>query len=67
MSHIYKTVEIVGSSTRGVDDAMREAVSKASKTLHNLQWIEVTNVRGHIENGQIAHFQVTMKIGFRLE
>jgi dodecin len=63
----YKTVEIVGSSTEGVDDAMRQAVIKASQTLHNLEWIEVQNVRGHIQDGKIAHFQVTMKIGFRLD
>jgi dodecin len=67
MSNVYKTVEIVGSSTTGVDDAMRQAVAKASKTLHNLEWIEVMSVRGHIQNAEIAHFQVTMKIGFRLE
>lgn len=67
MSNVYKTVEIVGSSTTGVDDAMRQAVEKASKTLHNLEWIEVVSVRGHIHNAQIQHFQVTMKIGFRLE
>jgi flavin-binding protein dodecin len=67
MSHIYKTVEIVGSSKDGVDDAMRQAVAKAAQTLHNLEWIEVVSVRGHIENNQIAHVQVTMKIGFRLD
>jgi dodecin len=67
MSNVYKTVEIVGSSTTGVDDAMRQAVAKASKTLHNLEWIEVMSVRGHIQGAEIAHFQVTMKIGFRLE
>lgn len=67
MSNTYKTVEIVGSSKQGVDDAMRQAVAKAAETLHNLEWIEVTNVRGHIQAGQIAHFQVTMKIGFRID
>ncbi len=67
MSNVYKTVEIVGSSPTGVDDAMRQAVEKASKTLHNLEWIEVMSVRGHIQDAKIAHFQVTMKIGFRLE
>lgn len=67
LNHIYKTVEIVGTSEDGVSDAMRQAVAKASETLHNLEWIEVSNLRGHIEKGQIAHFQVTMKIGFRLD
>ena len=64
---VYKSVEITGSSTSGVDDAIRNAVSKASETLRNLDWFEVTEVRGHIEDGQIAHTQVTLKIGFRLE
>jgi len=65
--HIYKTVEVVGSSTDGVTEAMRNAVSKASQSLHNLDWIELTGVRGHIENGQIADFQAIVKIGFRLD
>lgn len=67
MSNTYKTVEIIGSSKDGVDDAMRQAVTKASQTLHNLEWIEVMSVRGHIQNNKIAHFQVTMKIGFRID
>lgn len=67
MSNVYKTVEIVGSSTQGVDDAMRQAVARASQTLHNLAWIELISVRGHIRDSQIEHFQVTMKIGFRLD
>jgi dodecin len=65
--HVYKTVEIVGSSQDGISDAMRQAVAKASQTLHNLEWIEMTGVRGHIKDGRIAHFQVALKIGFRLE
>jgi len=65
--HVYKTTEIVGSSTTGTDDAMRKAVAKASRTLRNLDWFEVVGVRGHIENGDIKHVQVTMKVGFRLE
>ncbi|MET0659748.1 MAG: dodecin [Steroidobacteraceae bacterium] len=67
MPNTYKTVEIIGSSKDGVDDAMRQAVAKASQSLHNLEWIEVMSVRGHIQNNQIAHFQVTMKIGFRID
>jgi len=65
--HIYKTVELTGSSTEGTDDAVRKAISRANKTLHNLRWFEVTQVRGHIEDGEVAHFQVTLKVGFTLE
>jgi flavin-binding protein dodecin len=65
--HVYKSVEITGSSAVDVTDAMRIAVRKASQTLRNLDWVEVVGVRGHIEDGEIAHFQVTMKVGFRLE
>jgi flavin-binding protein dodecin len=65
--HIYKTVEITGSSTSGIDDAIKGAVTKASQTLRGLAWFEVTDIRGHIEDGAVAHTQVTLKIGFRLE
>ena len=65
--HIYKSIEITGSSASDLEAAMRAAVAKASETLRNLDWFELTNVRGHIEGGEIAHFQVTMKIGFRLD
>jgi flavin-binding protein dodecin len=65
--HIYKTIEITGSSTSDLEDAMRGAVMKASETVRNLDWFELTNVRGHIESGTIVHFQATLKIGFRLE
>jgi flavin-binding protein dodecin len=65
--NVYKVTELVGSSTEGVDQAIRNAVSRAGTTLRNLDWFEVKEVRGHIENGQIAHFQVTLKVGFRLE
>lgn len=65
--HIYKTVELTGSSTVGSDDAVRKAIERASKTLHQLRWFEVTQTRGHIENGQVAHWQVTLKVGFTLE
>ena len=64
---IYSVSEIVGSSTEGIDDAVRGAVARASKTLHNLDWFEVTNMRGRIENDELAHFQVTLKVGFRLD
>jgi hypothetical protein len=65
--HVYKTVEVTGSSASDLEAAMRGAVAKASETLRNLDWFELTAVRGHIENGEIAHFQATLKIGFRLD
>jgi len=65
--HVYKSVEITGSSPEGVTEAIDRAVAKASETLRNLDWFEVVNVRGHIADGRVAHYQVTLKIGFRLE
>ena len=65
--HVYKVVEIIGSSSKGTDDAIQNAIGRASKTLKNLDWFEVVETRGHIANGKIGHFQVTLKIGFRLE
>jgi dodecin len=65
--HVYKTVEIVGSSTIGPDDAVKRAIARASQTVRNLRWFEVLDTRGHIENGDVAHWQVTVKIGFTLE
>ena len=64
---IYSISEIVGSSTDGIDDAIRGAVARASKTLHNLDWFEVTNMRGRIDDAGLSHFQVTLKVGFRLD
>ena len=65
--HVYKSVEITGTSPEGVTEAIDRAVAKASETLRNLDWFEVVNVRGHIDDGRVAHYQVTLKIGFRLE
>ncbi len=65
--HIYRVTEIVGSSPDGVDQAIRNAVTRASQTLRNLEWFEVVEVRGHLSEGQVAHVQVTMKVGFRLD
>lgn len=65
--HVYKTVELTGSSKTGSDDAVRKAIARASQTLHNLRWFEVTQVRGHIENGEIAHWQVTVNVSFTLD
>ncbi|MFC4493189.1 dodecin [Streptomyces ovatisporus] len=66
-NHIYRVTEIVGTSHEGVDAAIRNAVSRASETLRHLDWFEVTEVRGHIEEGRIEHYQVGLKVGFRLE
>ena len=66
-NHVYKVVEIVGSSERSIEDAIETAVRKASASLRNLRWFEVIQTRGHIENGKIHHYQVTLKIGFTLE
>lgn len=65
--HIYKTIELVGSSTTGAEDAIRNAVTKAAQSLRNLRWFEVLETRGHIEEGRVAHWQVTLKLGFTLE
>jgi dodecin len=65
--NVYKSVEITGSSTKGVTEAIDVAVAKSSQTLRNLDWFEVVEIRGHIEDGSVAHYQVTMKVGFRLE
>ncbi|HLS25869.1 MAG TPA: dodecin [Beutenbergiaceae bacterium] len=65
--HTYRVTEIVGSSTEGIDDAIRNAITRANQTLRNLDWFEVTQIRGHVEEGQIGHFQVGLKVGFRLE
>ncbi|MEV0637346.1 dodecin [Streptomyces sp. NPDC050619] len=66
-NHTYRVTEIVGSSPEGVDQAVRNAISRASQTLRNLDWFEVTQVRGQIGEGQVAHWQVGLKVGFRLE
>ena len=65
--HVYKMIEIVGSSKTGTDDAIERAIAKASETLHNMDWFEVLDTRGHIVDGKVAHYQVTLKVGFRLD
>jgi flavin-binding protein dodecin len=65
--HVYKTIELVGSSSAGIEDAVQGAIAKASETVRNLRWFELTETRGHIEGGKVAHWQVTLKIGFTLE
>ncbi|MEV7602469.1 dodecin [Kitasatospora sp. NPDC089797] len=65
--HVYRVTEIVGSSTESVDAAIRNGVERASRTLRNLDWFEVGQVRGHLEDGRVKHYQVCIKVGFRLE
>ncbi|WP_246795189.1 dodecin [Burkholderia perseverans] len=65
--HVYKQIELTGSSQASSDDAVRVAIAKAAKTLHNLEWFEVIETRGHIEGGKVAHWQVTLKVGLRLD
>jgi flavin-binding protein dodecin len=65
--HVYKTVELVGSSETSIEDAATTAIAKASRTVRNLRWFEVTETRGQIEGGRVAHWQVTLKVGFTLD
>ena len=65
--HIYKKLEIVGSSTTSIEDANNNAIAECSKSVKNVEWFEVMETRGHITDGQVAHFQVTVKVGFRIE
>lgn len=65
--HIYKKVEMVGSSTESSDDAIRNALTRAARTLRHMDWFEVVETRGHIVDGEVGHWQVTVKIGFRLD
>ena len=65
--HVYKSIELTGSSQKGIEDAINNAIAKAAKTLHNIQWFEVIETRGHVVDGKVAHWQVTLKIGFTLD
>jgi flavin-binding protein dodecin len=67
VEHTYKITEIVGSSPDSIDDAIKNGIGRAAKTLRNLDWFEVTDIRGAMNDGRIGWFQVTMKVGFRLE
>ncbi|GLX50305.1 hypothetical protein Shyhy01_32550 [Streptomyces hygroscopicus subsp. hygroscopicus] len=66
-NHTYRVTEIVGTSHEGVDQAIRNGIARAGRTLRNLDWFEVTQIRGQLENGQIEHYQVGLKVGFRIE
>ena len=65
--HPYRLIAVVGSSPTGSDDAIKAAIAAASKTIHNIRWFQVVETRGHVEDGKVAHFQVTLKIGFTLD
>ena len=65
--HIYKKIELVGSSPNGFEEAVKNALVRAEKTVRNMRWFEVTDTRGHIENNAVSHWQVTIKVGFTLE
>lgn len=66
-NHVYKLVDIVGTSTTGTDDAIRNAIETSAKTIRNIDWFQVVETRGHVVEGKVAHFQVTLKVGFRIE
>jgi flavin-binding protein dodecin len=65
--HIYKILELVGSSEKSIEDAIQNAITRASKTIREMKWFEVLETRGHIEGGKVAHYQVTLRVGFTLE
>ncbi|MZR14657.1 dodecin family protein [Maritimibacter sp. DP07] len=67
MSHVYPVTEVYGSSPDSIDDAIRQAVKAASSSVRHIEWFEVSEIRGHVENGEVAHFQVGVKLGFRLD
>lgn len=66
-NHTYKVIELVGSSQESIEDAIQQAVARAATTLRHLRWFEVTNTRGEIVDGNVAHYQVTLKVGFTME
>ncbi len=65
--HVYRVVELVGSSETGLEDAINSAIDKAAKTVRHMRWFQVVETRGHIENNKVAHYQVTLKVGFSVE
>jgi hypothetical protein len=66
-NNVYKSIELTGSSTESMEDAVRTAIAKASTSVRNIDWFEVIETRGHVEDGKVAHWQVTVKVGFKLE
>lgn len=67
MSHVYKTTEVVGSSAKSIEDAISQAVERTAKTVSHLEWLVVDEIRGHITDGKVGHYQVSVRIGFRLD
>jgi dodecin len=65
--HVYKVIELVGSSETSIEDAIKTAIDRASRTIRNMRWFEVAETRGHVEGGTVVHFQVTLRVGFTLE
>ena len=65
--HIYRVIELAGTSEKSIEDAVSSAIARANQTIRNLRWFEIVQTRGHIENGKVAHFQVTLKVGFTME
>lgn len=66
-NHVYKSIELTGSSTQGIEDAVNTAIARAGDTVRNINWFEVTETRGHVRDGKVAHWQVTVKVGFTLD
>ncbi|WP_416139534.1 dodecin [Halomonas sp. HK25] len=66
-THIYKHIELTGSSENSIEEAIQNAITKAAESLHGMRWFEVTDTRGHVEHGRVAHWQVTIKVGFTLD
>ena len=66
-NHTYKMIELVGSSPEGIEGAVNSALAKANSSVHSMRWLEVGDIRGHIEDGKVAHWQVTVKVGFTLD
>ena len=66
-NHVYKSLELTGSSTKSIEDAIQTAIAKAHETVRNIQWFTVTETRGHVVEGKVAHWQVTLKLGFTLD
>ncbi len=65
--HVYKSIELTGSSKQGIEHAVENAIAKASRTVHNMRWFEVVSTRGYLEEGKVSYWQVTLKIGFTLD
>jgi len=66
-NHVYRVIDVVGSSPESIDDAVRGAIARVATTTRNLDWFEVTEIRGHLEDGKVGHFQVGLKVGFQIE